>query len=231
MDKKKNYGPGDNLAGNAKTDVDNIIQDIIRDMQEIGQYIKTSIDQSVTSLKEQNTGMADKVIESKKEIEELGDAIDDKCTRTMTLRVSPAQLRSLKGILKMIIDLKSIRDLAIEIAFITKVTSHAPHIKPLVDIPRMSEILQEMLDASLDALEKKDADLAKNIASRDDEVDALFDQIRRELITYMIEDPKKIANASHLTFASRYLERMGDHINNICESIVYMVTGLKVDLN
>jgi phosphate transport system protein len=91
--------------------------------------------------------------------------------------------------------------------------------------------LQEMLEGSLDALEKQDADLARSTASRDDEVDALFDQIRRELITYMIEDPTKIANASHLTFAARYLERMGDHINNLCESVVYIVTGLKVDLN
>ncbi len=95
----------------------------------------------------------------------------------------------------------------------------------------MSDILQEMLDGSIEALEKQDVELAKDTASRDEEVDALFDQVRRELITYMIEDPKKITNASHLTFASRYLERMGDHINNLCERVVYMVTGEKPDLN
>ena len=214
-----------------KNDIDTIIQEIIKDIREMGLYIKTSIDKSVTSLKEQNTSMADKVIENKKMIDELEDVIEDKCTKTMTMKVSSSQLRMLKGALKIIIDLGNIQDLAIEIAFITKATANAPHIKPLVDIPRMSDLLQEMLDSSLDALEKQDADLARNTASGDDEVDALFDQIRRELITYMIEEPQKIANASHLTFAARYLERMGDHINNLCESVVYIVTGLKEDLN
>jgi phosphate transport system protein len=214
-----------------KDDVDSIIINIISKMREMGQLISTAIDRSVISLKEQNTGIADSVIASKKQINEIGDVIEDKCTRTMTLMVSDDQLRTLKEMLKMIIDLENVRDMAVEIAFITKATSHSPHIKPLVDIPRMSTILQEMLEGSLDALEKHDAELAKSTASRDDEVDALFDQIRRELITYMIEDPKKMANASHLTFAARYLERMGDHINNMCERVVYIVTGQKVDLN
>lgn len=215
----------------AQTDVDNIIRDIVRDIKEMGHCTRLSIDRTVTSLKLQETGLADKVIEMNREIDEFGDVVEDKCTRTMTIKVSPVQLRMLKGTLKMIIDLKSISRLAVEIAYITKATANSPHIKPLVDIPRMSDILQEMLDCSIEALEKQDVELAKDTASRDEEVDALFDQVRRELITYMIEDPKKIANASHLTFASRYLERMGDHINNLCERVVYMVTGEKPDLN
>ncbi|TFH42164.1 MAG: phosphate transport system regulatory protein PhoU, partial [ANME-2 cluster archaeon] len=144
-----------------KNDIDNIIKEIIKDIREMGQCIKTSIDRSVTSLTEQNTSMADKVIKNKKMIDKLGDVIEDKCTKTMTMKVSPRQLRMLKGGLKMIIDLGTIQDLAIDIAFITKATAQAPHIKPLVDIPRMSDILQEMLDGSLDALEKQDADLAR----------------------------------------------------------------------
>jgi len=219
------------MVDKAQTDVDNIIRDIIRDIKEMGQRTKLSIDRTVTSLKEQEIGLADKVIEMNREIDEFGDVVEDKCTRTMTIKVSPTQLRMLKGTLKMIIDLKSISGLAVEIAYITKATEGSPHIKPLVDIPRMSDILQEMLDGSIEALEKQDVELAMDIASRDEEIDALFDQVRRELITYMIEDPKKIANASHLTFASRYLERMGDHINNLCERVVYMVTGEKQDLN
>jgi len=219
------------MVDKAQTDVDNIIKDIIQDIKEMGQRTRLSIDRTVTSLKEQETGLADKVIEMNREIDEFGDVVEDKCTRTMTIKVSPGQLRMLKGTLKMIIDLKSISGLAVEIAFITKATAGSPHIKPLVDIPRMSDILQEMLDGSIEALEKQDVELAKDTALRDEEIDALFDQVRRELITYMIEDPKKIANASHLTFASRYLERMGDHINNLCERVVYMVTGEKQDLN
>lgn len=219
------------MVGNESDDVDGIITGIINDIKEMGHKVKSSIDLTVTSLKEQDTSMADRVIEENTVINELGDVIEDRCTRTMTMKVSTVQLRILKGVLKMIIDLNNISNLAVEVAFITKVTFQSPHIKKLVDIPRMSVILQDMLDASLDALEKQDAEMARVTAARDEEVDALFDQIRRELITYMIEDPKKIANASHLTFASRYLERMGDHINNLCESVVYMVTGEKVNLN
>ena len=214
-----------------ENNLDDIIQDIINDLVEMGQSVKISIDQCVISLKEQNISVADKVIVSKKEIDEKGNVIEDKCTRGMTLKVPPLQLRTLKGVLKMVIDLESIFKLAVEIALITKVTSHTPHIKPLVDIPRMSDQLQEMLDGSLDALKDQDVELARSTALKDNEIDALFDQIRRELITYMMEDPKKITNASHLTFVARYLERMGDHINNLCESVVYIVTGEKVDLN
>ena len=219
------------MAGNEKNNINDIKQDIIHDLIEMGESVKVSIDRTVTSLKEQNTSIADKVIESKNEINDMGNVIEDKCTRGMTLKVSPLQLRTFKGILRMIIDLESIFKLALEIALITKVTSHTPHIKPLVDIPRMSAQLQEMLDGSFEALKNQDVELAKSTALMDNEIDALFDQIRRELITYMMEDPKKITNASHLTFAARYMERMGDHINNLCENVVYIVTGEKVDLN
>ncbi|MDF1558343.1 MAG: phosphate signaling complex protein PhoU [ANME-2 cluster archaeon] len=219
------------MVGTDENNVNKLIQDIIHDMMEMGQSVKVSIARSVNSLKEQNTSMADKVLESKKEIDDKGNVIEDKCTMGMTLKVSPVQLRTFKGILRMIIDLESIQDMAVEVALITKVTSQAPHIKPLVDIPRMSDQLQVMLDSSLDALKNRDVELARSTALKDNEIDALFDQIRRELITYMIEDPQKIANASHLTFAARYLERMGDHINNLCESLLYIVTGEKVDLN
>ncbi|MBW6519110.1 MAG: phosphate signaling complex protein PhoU [ANME-2 cluster archaeon] len=219
------------MAGKEEDTINDIKQDIIHDLVELGEHVKVSIDRAVISLKEQDTSMADKVIGSKKEINDMGNAIEDKCTRGMTLKVSPLQLRTFKGILKMIIDLESIFSLAVEISLITKVTYLTPHIKPLVDIPRMSDQLQEMMDGSFVALKNQDVELAKSTALKDNDIDALFDQIRRELITYMMEDPKKITNASHLTFVARYLERMGDHVNNLCESVVYIVTGEKVDLN
>lgn len=219
------------MSGNGETDTDRNVQEIIEDIWNMGQLVRSSIEESVVSLKEQNTSIADNVIRYRDEINKQGDIIEDKCTAAMTRKVSSKQLRILKGSMKMIIELENITSLAVEIAFITKATSQSPHIKPLVDIPRMSVLLQEMLVETLDALKSQDSELAENTAAKDDEIDALFDQIRRELITYMIEDPKKIANASHLTFASRYLERMGDHINNMCEIVVFMVTGLKVNLN
>ncbi|MCK4929451.1 MAG: hypothetical protein KAR76_06905, partial [Methanosarcinales archaeon] len=102
-----------------ENNLDDIIQDIIDDLVEMGQSVKISIDQCVISLKEQNISVADKVIVSKKEIDEKGNVIEDKCTRGMTLKVPPLQLRTLKGVLKMVIDLESIFKLAVEIALIT----------------------------------------------------------------------------------------------------------------
>ena len=137
----------------------------------------------------------------------------------------------IQAALKMSIDLERIGDLALEIAVITKMTASVPPIKPLIDIPRMAEICQDMIKNTMIAFENKDVELARQVARRDDEIDMLFDQVRRELISYMIEDPKKITGAQHLTFVARYLERIGDHITNLCESVVFMVTGERVELN
>jgi phosphate transport system protein len=88
-----------------------------------------------------------------------------------------------------------------------------------------------MLKNIMNAFENKDVELAKVVAKRDDEIDMLFDQVRRELISYMIEDPKKITGAQHLNFVARYLERIGDHITNLSENVIFMVTGERVELN
>ncbi len=198
----------------------------------MGELAKIAVRDSVVSLKERNVKLAEKVIAMDKDIDSLNHQIEDSCLALLALQQPMAvDLRMIAAVLRIIIDLERIGDLALEIAVITKATAREPHIKPLVDIPRMSGICQEMIEGAMRAFETCDAELARRIARRDDEVDALFDQIRRELLTYMIEDPKKITNASHLTFVARYLERIGDHANNLCESAVFMATGERVELN
>lgn len=193
---------------------------------------KDNIIKSVDSLKHQNLEEAEEIIRSDDEIDRLYAQIEDNCFALLALQQPMARdLRLIGAIIKIIIDVERIGDLALEIAGITRATIKEPHIKPLVDLPRMAQICSEMLDSAMQAFENSDLELARETARRDDEVDAIFDQVRRELITYMIEDPKKIKNASHLTFAARYLERIADHITNVCESIVYMITGERVDLN
>ncbi|MCK4459812.1 MAG: phosphate transport system regulatory protein PhoU, partial [Methanosarcinales archaeon] len=103
--------------------------------------------------------------------------------------------------------------------------------KPLINIPIMAHIACEMLDDALLAFGESNSDLAYEIAKRDDEIDALFDQLRRVLLTFMVENPGKIGNASHLTSVAQHLEQIGDHASNICESVAYMVTGYRVKLN
>jgi phosphate transport system protein len=198
----------------------------------MGSLVGKAIGDSVLSLKNRDVEMAQKVIDMDNEIDAIDHSIEENCMRLLALQQPMARdLRLIISVLKMSIDLERMGDLALEIAVITKITANVPPVKPLIDIPRMSEICQDMLTNTMKALENKDVELAKQVAKRDDEVDALFDQIRRELITIMIEDPKKITGAQHLTFVARYLERIGDHITNLCENVVFMVTGERVELN
>lgn len=202
------------------------------DVTGMGSLVSKAIGDAVLSLKTRDVGLAQKVIDMDDEVDAVHYKIEDECMRLLALQQPMARdLRLIISVLKMSIDLERMGDLALEIAVITKITASVPPVKPLIDIPRMSEICREMLSSTMEAFENKDVELAKQVAKRDDEVDMLFDQIRRELISYMIEDPKKITGAQHLTFVARYLERIGDHITNLCENIVFMVNGERVELN
>ena len=198
----------------------------------MGNLVGNAIGESVLSLKNRDVELAQKVIDMDKEIDAVDHEIEENCMRLLALQQPMARdLRLIISVLKMSIDLERIGDLSLEIGVVTKMTANVPLVKPLIDIPRMSEICQEMIKDCMKAFENKDVELARQIARRDDEIDALFDQVRRELITIMIEEPKKITGAQHLTFVARYLERIGDHITNLCESVVFMVTGERAELN
>lgn len=198
----------------------------------MGNLVSKAIGDSVLSLKNRDSDLAQKVIETDTEIDAMDQKIEEDCMRLLALQQPMARdLRLIISVLKMSIDLERMGDLSLEIAVITKITANVPPIKPLVDIPRMSDICQDMLKNIMIAFENKDVEAAKVVAKRDDEIDMLFDQVRRELISYMIEDPKKITGAQHLNFVARYLERIGDHITNLSENVVFMVTGERVELN
>lgn len=202
------------------------------DVINMGNLVGKTIGDAVLSLKNRDVEMAQKVIDMDNEIDALDHGIEENCMRLLALQQPMARdLRLIISVLKMSIDLERMGDLALEIAVITKMTANVPPVKPLIDIPRMAETCQQMLANTMMAFENKDVELAKATARRDDEIDMLFDQVRRELISYMIEDPKKITGAQHLTFVARYLERIGDHITNLCESVVFMVTGERLELN
>lgn len=202
------------------------------DLIGMGSIVGNAIGDAVLSLKNRDVELAQKVIDMDDEVDAAHYKIEDECMRLLSLQQPMARdLRLIISVLKMNIDLERMGDLALEIALITKITASVPPVKPLIDIPRMSEICRQMLTDTMDAFKNKDVEVAKTAARRDDEIDMLFDQVRRELISYMIEDPKTITGAQHLTFVARYLERIGDHITNLCESVVFMVTGERVELN
>jgi len=198
----------------------------------LGELVGISIKNSVEALCDHNVEQAEAVIKSDAEINDHSAKIENECMQLLALQQPMARdLRMIGAVIKINLDLERMSDLAVDIAKITVAIGDEKHIKPLIDIPRMAHMACEMLDSVMQAFCESKPDLAYETAKCDDEIDALFDQNRRELITLMVEDPRKLASASHLSFVARYLERMGDHATNICESVVYMVTGERVKLN
>jgi phosphate transport system protein len=127
--------------------------------------------------------------------------------------------------MNIVLDLERMADHASGIATIVLRMGDEPLLKPLIDLPRMAQISQEMLRASLDALMSERAEEALTITERDDEVDQLYNQIFRELVTFMVEDPRTVTRAMYLLFCAHNLERMADRVTNICERIVFVATG------
>ena len=135
-------------------------------------------------------------------------------------------LRFVIAVLMVTSELERMGDYCVGIAKITKLHGDRPLLKPLIDIPRMAEAVRGMLRGSIDALITKNAFLAEAIAAQDDEIDRLYDQIYRELLTYMLGDPTTIDRATWLLWAAHNMERMGDRVQNICERTIFEATGV-----
>ncbi len=198
----------------------------------LGEMVDIIIRDAVVSLKNQDLALAQSTIERDREVDDLACDIEKACLRLIALQQPMAvDLRTIATALKIQIDLERMGDLGVDVARITTYQKNEPHVKPLIDIPRMSDIVREMLNSAIRSFGEMDSDLAHRTAEEDDIVDGLYDQVRRELMTYYVEDPKRLASISNLLFASKYLERIGDHAVNVCENVIYMVTGDRVHLN
>jgi phosphate transport system protein len=198
----------------------------------MGEKVETAIIDSVAALRDNNLELAEQVIKKDQELNEAEEKIVEMGTNLIALQQPVAKdLRRILVSFKMASDLERMGDLAVDIAKVVRRINGEPLMKPLVDIPRMSEIVQMMTNDSLRAYMKEDVDLAYKMAKMDDEVDHLHSQILRELFVFMVENPKTVNQALLLCFVSRYLERMADHATNIGESVVYLVMGKRPDLN
>jgi phosphate transport system protein len=142
-----------------------------------------------------------------------------------------SDLRVISAVLKITNDLERIADHAKDVSKVTIRISGQPLIKPLIDIPRMAEITQKMLRISLDAFMSRDASEVEQLIDCDHEVDALYHQIFRELLSFMLEDTRTIQQATHLLFVGRHMERMADYCTNLGEAVYFMVKGERKDLN
>ena len=201
-------------------------------LQHMGSLIEASIARTIEALKTQNLELAQAVIDGDDLIDDLEHEIEEKCLEVIATQQPMAKdLRRVATLFKMINDLERMADYATSIAKITLRIADQPLIKPLVDIPRMATLSQKMVKQALDAYVREDVELASAVGKDDDEVDKLFEQIFRELLTIMMENPKTITQATHLLFVGRWLERISDHATNIAEEVVFLVTGEKRNLN
>lgn len=193
---------------------------------EMATFVEEMIAKSVKALEENNMILAEEVKKSDDKVNEMEIEIDNQCIRILALYHPEAEdLRTVTMIMKINNDLERIGDHAVNIAEMTLYLADKPPVKPLIDIPKMGEKAIEMLQESLDSFVNKDAELAVEVCKKDDEVDALEPQIVRELVTYMISDPKTIDRALTLILIARALERVADLATNIAEDAYYIASG------
>jgi len=183
----------------------------------------------IQALVERNIGILAEVQGMETRVNQLHIDIDEACIELIALRQPAAvDLRFITAAMKINADMERIGDQAINIVERAEPLLAVPPLKPLIDIPRMADIAQEMLKASLDAFVNGDDELAFATILRDDLVDQLKDQVFRELLTFMMADPTTIPRAMDLILVSRHLERIADHATNICEDVIFMVKGKDV---
>jgi len=185
-----------------------------------------AIAHAVDALVKRNTPLAEKTIREDKAINEMELEIDDLSLKLLALhQPMAADLRFITSAMRINIELERIGDLAVNIAERVLSLNQEPQLKPYIDLPRMAEISKRMVKDVLDAFVQGDADLARAVCERDDQVDDLKDQVFRELLSYMISDTRTITRAVHLIIVSRYLERIADHATNIAEGVIFMVNA------
>jgi phosphate transport system protein len=195
----------------------------------MGGLVEERVHRAVHALIHRREEDAQRIIASDKEINDLQMEIDDRCLKLLATQTPLAvDLRLITSAMKINADLERVGDQAVNIAESALVLLPQPPLKPLMDIPRMATIAEKMIRDALDAFVKKDAELARDVLRRDDEVDNLKDQVFRELLTYMMADPGTIQRALSLILISRNLERIADHATNIAEDVIFITEAKDV---
>ena len=208
------------------------LSEIEEDMLVLAGMVERAIERSIESLRNRDIELARVVIVEDMDLNRKRYETEEKCLELLATQQPIARdLRRILAILYIIVDLERMGDHAEGIAKIAIMLADDAPLKPYIDIPRMSEIAVDMLRRSIEAFKHRDVELARRICDDDDEVDALYDQVYRELLLYMLSDPKTIERATHITWIAHNLERIADRVTNICERVVYMVDGTIEELN
>ena len=215
-----------------RTDFDRSLQEIQDELLVLGSMVEKSIDRSVLALKNRDLSLSKTVIDDDDLIDDLRNKIEENCISVIaTQNPMAGDLRTVISVLYIAEELERMGDYAEGIAKISLSIGKEPMLKPLVDIPRMAEKSSKMLSRSLDALVNRDEQLAIQVCRDDNEVDELYNQVYRELLTFMISDPKTIERATYLLWVSHNIERIADRATNISERVLYLITGKIFDIH
>jgi phosphate transport system protein len=203
-----------------------IMHDVEQDLLQMGEMVITAINRSIHALKNLDKAEAESIIADDARINSKRWNIENQCIQIFATQQPVAgDLREIVSFMDLITNLERMADHAKGIANIVVRHDQTPLLKPLIDIPRMADKASEMIQKSLTAFITQDVAAARAIIEMDNEVDALYEQIFRELLIYMMEDPKTITRAIYLIWVCHNLERIADRVTNICERIIFMVTG------
>ena len=202
------------------------LREIQDDILVMGSMVQKAILRSVDALRNRDLDLAHQIIADDRQVNRKRFEIEEKCIELIaTQQPMASDLRTVVAVLNIITEIERIGDYAEGIAKITIMIGDEPPLKPLIDIPRMAEKTVDMLRRSLDAFINRDAEAARKIGEEDDLVDQLYDQVFRELLTFMMEDPKTITRATRLVWVAHNLERAADRVTNICERAIFVATG------
>ncbi|NDJ84299.1 MAG: phosphate signaling complex protein PhoU [Chloroflexi bacterium] len=216
----------DNVILSSRGSLDRELTSLRDNVLRLSTVVDVAIQQSIHALKRQIIDLARQVVADDAKVNRLRYQVEEEAY-TLIARQQPnaRDLRCIIAAIHLAIELERIGDHAANIATLSFELSREALLKPLVDIPRMADISRSMLQDSMNAYVQWDVDRAKATIAQDQEINALDRQVYRELITYMLEDPSKINRATHMLWVSHNLERIGDRVTNVCERIIYMVTG------
>jgi phosphate transport system protein len=195
----------------------------------MGGLVEDQIRRVMRALLERDDALAQEVIERDQQVNAYDVEVDETCVSLLALHQPAAgDLRFITTAMKIVTDLERMGDQAVNIAQRVLELNREPQLKPYIDLPRMAEAAQRMVKESLDAFVARDTELARRVCAEDAEVDALKEQIFRELLTFMMEDARTIPRAIRLILISRFLERLADHATNIAEMVIYLVDAKMV---
>ncbi len=208
---------------------DTELSDLKNNLVKMSNMVQNSLERAIQSLVKKDCDLAQQVIEDDEKVDRIELDIEEQCLQLIALKHPVSKkLRIITCAMKAIAELERVGDRATNIAAASSYLASKPLVKPLVDIPRMAEIAKNMLHNSLDAYLRGDVALAREVWEKDKLVDQINQQIFRELLTFMLEDPHTISRAIHLIFISDNLERIGDHAGNLAERVVYIVEGQRM---